>query len=70
MEKIKIEIRNWHDIYEIDNWSQYEIDFRDWCVACAETLQQARKISDEYNQLLIDQENFDLLDMASEQDLY
>ena len=70
MGKRKIEIRNWHDIYEIDNWSQYEIDFRDWWVACAETLQQARKISDEYNQLLIDQENCDLLDMASEQDLY
>lgn len=70
MGKIKIENRNWHSIYEIDNWSQYEIDFRDWWLAVAETLQEARKISDDYYQVWLDQENESMLDMVTEDDLY
>jgi len=70
MWRIQIENRNWHIIYEIDNWSQYEIDFMDWWLAVAETLQEARKISDEYKQIDIDRENESMLDMVTEDDLY
>lgn len=70
MGKRKIEIRNWHDIYEIDNGSQYEVDFRDWWISVAETLQEARKISDDYYQVWLDQENESMLDMVTEDDLY
>ena len=70
MGKIQIENRNWHIIYEIDNWGQYEIDFMDWWLAVAETLQEARKISDEYKQIDIDRENESMLDMVTEDDLY
>jgi len=70
MWRIQIENRNWHIIYEIDNWGQYEIDFMDWWLAVAETLQEARKISDEYKQIDIDRENESMLDMVTEDDLY
>ena len=70
MGKIQIEKRNWHIIYEIDNWSQYEIDFRDWWLAVAETLQEARKISDDYYQIWLDQEYESMLDMVTEDDLH
>ena len=70
MWRIQIENRNWHIIYEIDNWGQYEIDFMDWWLAVAETLQEARKISDEYKQIDIDRENEGMLDMVTEDDLY
>ena len=70
MWRIQIENRNWHIIYEIDNGSQYEIDFRDWWLAVAETLQEARKISDDYKQIDIDRDSETMLDMVTEDDLH
>lgn len=70
MWRIQIENRNWHIIYEIDNWSQYEIDFRDWWIAVAETLQEARKISDDYNQIYIDQEYESMEDLVAYEDIF
>ena len=67
---ILIERRNWHYIYEIEKDLEYWIDFRDWWWATASSLSEAERISDEYNQIYIDQEYETMEDLVSYEDTF
>ena len=68
---VLIERRNWHEIYLIDKelWL-YWVDFCDWWGTDASCLEEAEKISDDYYQIWLDQENEGMEDMVAYEDTF